>query len=380
MNHAAPLRTVARAPWALPALVALCAFTLHLRNTAAEQPAYAPATAVARAHNLRYTDLSQGPIRACKLSDTNHTILFFADLRTILIDGASRLLPYPVRWNGAALLVPREGAKAVAESLGKHPEISYTVLKPRRPAQTRPTRTRPFTVVIDPGHGGRDPGAVYANLQEKTVNLDIAKRIRLHLKANGVTVVLTRDRDIFLSLDQRIHIAKRARPDLFVSIHANAETSRRNVGAMTLYPPKGRRQAKPAIDDRARIEVIRKAIQPTVFGAEGPVGQRAMVAVTTIAFESYRWMSIEAAHLIQGKLAHIAGTASTNNGVIEDWRGLRVLSTMHAPAVLVEVDFLSNPYRRRKLAQPAYRAAIARCIGEATVAYLAKTAKEQPPK
>ncbi|NLE64495.1 MAG: N-acetylmuramoyl-L-alanine amidase, partial [Elusimicrobia bacterium] len=83
-------------------------------------------------------------------------------------------------------------------------------------------------VALDPGHGGKDPGAVgFKGLQEKEVVLDIARRVRKGLLASGITVVMTREGDEFISLERRTAIASCEKADLFVSIHANAHKSRR---------------------------------------------------------------------------------------------------------------------------------------------------------
>ena len=358
------------APFALLCVV----FSLPAAALAAP-PEYTTAKKLATVHNLRFVDLSEGSIHACKLVGTGHEIILFADLRNILMDGKSKVLSCPVRWNGTHFLVPREGAELVSTHLGKRVKMTYQE-SPRPAGVLRrlplPKR-RIFKVVVDPGHGGKDPGAVYGGLKEKTVALDVALRLKRYLKARGVTVVMTRSTDKYVSLSGRVKIANREKPDIFISIHANAEKSLKATGALTLYPPKGRRERKPMLDERAKGEVVKKAISPKTFGAGGHVGRAPMIVVAKVAFESYRWMSIDLADEIQTALARVAGTSSANKGVIEDWRGLRVLSTIHAPAVLVEVDFLSNAYRRRKLATPSYRASLANAVGKAVMRFLERS-------
>ena len=92
------------------------------------------------------------------------------------------------------------------------------------------------TIVIDAGHGGRDPGAVSRiyGLREKDINLDIAQRLKRILNHYGVEVIMTRNRDTFVSLDQRTRIAMRSQSDIFISIHANASRSR-NVRGFEIY-------------------------------------------------------------------------------------------------------------------------------------------------
>jgi len=188
---------------------------------------------------------------------------------------------------------------------------------------------------------------------------------------------MTRNRDIALSLDARVNTANRARPDLFISVHANAEPSRRRRGAMTLYPDDGPRDGRPDLHGRAKAAARSRTFSLKPLGAGGPVGKAAQLAVTCAAFEIYRVRSIHAARIIQASLAPVTGTVPRDNGVIEDHhRGLRVLRNTHAPAVIVEVDFLSNRQSERKLKRASYRTEIARAMGRAVVNFRKRMEEE----
>lgn len=139
-------------------------------------------------------------------------------------------------------------------------------------------RDRRITVVIDPGHGGRDPGAVgRGGLQEKNIVLPISQEVARQLRAKGVNVVMTRSRDQYVSLQGRVAVAERARGKIFVSIHANAiSLSRPDVnGVETFYYQTGSALARSIhrsimrqirIGDRrvrrARFYVLRKSSMP----------------------------------------------------------------------------------------------------------------------
>ena len=326
---------------------------------------------------LRFTDLSQGTLHACKLSDDRHEIMFIAGVNNVLVNGRTLQLDQPITWNQDRFLLSRESAGLVAAALkqrpGPHPP-------PPTPTPVKqPAPARPAVVVIDPGHGGRDPGAVRANLQEKTVNLDISRRLKRLLEAAGHKVIMTRTDDTYLSPDARIAKANHAAPDLFISIHANAEPViwGTATGAMTIYPPKGRRSRKPPIDQRAKTEVLTSSISPVHFGAAGNITQATMVTSTKIAFETYRWMSIAAANNIQEQILPVSGASGPNHGVTEDRRGLRILSRIHAPAVLVEVDFMSNRARNAKLATDSYRAALAAAVAKGVLRFLDRHSAER---
>ncbi len=161
-------------------------------------------------------------------------------------------------------------------------------------------------VVIDPGHGGRDPGAVgIGGLQEKQINTTISNRVQQQLQAAGITVLMTRSSDVFVELDARAQFANRAGADLFVSIHANAiSMSRPEVnGLETYYFSSGERLARSIhsavlrnvnMRDRgvrqARFYVLRYTTMPSVLvetgfvtGAEDAARFRDPAAVNRIA-------------------------------------------------------------------------------------------------
>ena len=100
-------------------------------------------------------------------------------------------------------------------------------------------------VVLDPGHGGKDNGARWYGVSEKTLNLDVAKRVEILLKKRGIPVVMTRRTDTYVSLGYRAQIANRHAGAVFVSIHFNAHSNRSIKGIETFYiSSKGRKLAQ----------------------------------------------------------------------------------------------------------------------------------------
>jgi N-acetylmuramoyl-L-alanine amidase len=176
-----------------------------------------------------------------------------------------------------------------------------------------------FTVVIDPGHGGRDPGAVGIDgLQEKQVVNDIAPQVAAILREQGVTVVMTRDRDIEVDLEPRVATAERANASVFVSIHANAiSMSRPDVnGLETFYASDaGHRLANTVhatvlramgMRDRrvrsARFYVIRQTSMPAILIETGFVTG----AEDAPNLADPAWRERMAAAIAQGILIHLA--------------------------------------------------------------------------
>lgn len=111
-------------------------------------------------------------------------------------------------------------------------------------------------IVVDPGHGGSDPGAVYLNVNEKDLNLDIALRLKQLLEESGARVLMTRESDIYVNLYTRADIANQVGADLFVSIHNNASTNASTSGTMTLYYPSPEKKVLAKILQKAVVETL----------------------------------------------------------------------------------------------------------------------------
>ena len=174
---------------------------------------------------------------------------------------------------------------------------------PRSQPAPRPAPKTRAVVMIDPGHGGRDPGAVgIGGLRESSVVLPISQRVAAILQQNGVQAVLTRDSDYFVSLQGRVDLAQRAKADLFVSIHANAiSMSRPEVnGLETYYYGSGQALARSihssvlqnvTIRDRrvrqARFYVLRRSSMPSVLVEVGFVtGAEDAARLRTTAYQN----------------------------------------------------------------------------------------------
>lgn len=230
---------------------------------------------------------------------------------------------------------------------------------------------RPFRVVIDAGHGGKDPGALGpGGIREKNVVLDIARRVRKILEAEkGYEVLLTRDRDIFLELEERTVVANQKSADLFVSIHANANRSRRLRGIETYF--------LNFTDDEAAIEVAARENKISVKKMKetrSEVG--AMLA--SLALQNKRDESLELANYIQGAVvSQIARRYSrvVNHGVKKAL--FYVLFGARMPSVLVEVSYITNPSEARRLSSPTYRQHLAKGIAEGIKTFFAESTPDQ---
>ena len=230
-------------------------------------------------------------------------------------------------------------------------------------------RTR-FKVVIDPGHGGKDPGAVGLNgLREKTVNLGIGIALRDILQFRGANVVMTRQDDTFIELEERAAICNREQGDVYISIHANASTNRSTTGSEIYFVDDQREFTAPA---RGVVAARTMAIAPWAMGCNSPLDLISKEVLFGALLEEYRIESRDlAAHILSQLGGHMI---SYGRGVYGN-KGLRVLRCTRCPGSLVEVGFLSNPQTEQMLQQDSYRRSLAESIGEGIMRF--KAAQDQ---
>lgn len=226
-------------------------------------------------------------------------------------------------------------------------------LSPRSgsPAPSIPSSPALRTIVIDPGHGGRDTGAVGPNgLREKNVVLEIALKLRrLIQKRLGIRVVMTRTEDVFVPLEERTAIANRAKADFFISIHVNAAPKTRAKGFETYF------LSREPSDSAARASAIRENLSVNLAGLKPREGDALRAILWDMANTLYLRESSELAQMLLEELDKILRV---------DNRGIKsapffVLMGAAMPAVLLEVAFISNPREERKLQTTRYKDRVA---------------------
>jgi N-acetylmuramoyl-L-alanine amidase len=230
-------------------------------------------------------------------------------------------------------------------------------------------------IVLDAGHGGAQEGALGpGGLFEKALALDLARELKAELERAGVEVLLTREQDVLLPLADRVSFANHARPDLFLSLHANSMPTRklraRVEGIETFFL-----SASASGED-----ALRTASQENAgAGASGAVpAQR-----DTLAFILADLQRGEA-HSDSARLAYavhrrlVATTGAVDLGVQQ--APFYVLMGVEAPAVLVEVGFISHPGEGRRLGDAAYRGRLVTALTEGIRAFLAEgEARDRAP-
>ena len=227
-----------------------------------------------------------------------------------------------------------------------------------------------FTVVIDAGHGGHDTGAVGLKMkvQEKDLNLTVAKQLAAKIQAAypEVTVVLTRDADVFLPLQKRADIANKNHADLFISIHTNAAENRNAQGAETFIL--GTERMEDNLDVAMRENAVMKLEEDqTVYQGFDPNSIESYILFELMQ-NQYMDNSLVFAELVQNQFV---GTLNRAN------RGVRqaafwVLLKSACPSVLVEMGFVSNAEEERWLASTEGKTGIVNSIFNAFEKYYKK--------
>ena len=255
------------------------------------------------------------------------------------------------------------------------PEYRYggPVLERPRPVEVQPVSIEPTTpghplVMIDPGHGGYDPGtASESGIVEKDLALQIAIQVKQALEESGIRAEMTRSTDEFISLHDRTEAANRAGADLFLSIHLNSSPNPDTTGIEVYYLNN--------TTDRATIRLARMENGGTTdYGATGDSNLNYILADLR---QNYK--ANDSASLAKMIDAQTVADLTSGLGVEVNALGAKkgpfyVLVGAHMPSVLVECGFLSNPGEAKRLRSPQYQELLADGIAEAVRHYLSSDA------
>ena len=246
------------------------------------------------------------------------------------------------------------------------PERMAAALFP--PPLRKPTarkRQRKWVVAIDPGHGGVDPGTIGANgMYEKHITLAVAREIKNRLERSGrFRVVLTRKRDIFIRLRDRVTIARDAGADLFMSIHANS-IKNKNIRGLSVYTLSEKASDKEAAE-LAEQENKADLIAGIDLSNESPEVTNILI---DLAQRETMNQSVRFASLLVGELKRQTRILRNSHR----FAGFAVLKALDVPSVLIELGFLSNRQDERALRSKGYRAKLASSIRRAIEGYFAQ--------
>jgi N-acetylmuramoyl-L-alanine amidase len=255
----------------------------------------------------------------------------------------------------------------------QNPDLKQTLEAVQAPAEvplvplpTAHVSARPLTgaqvrtIVVDAGHGGKDPGARGPDgLREKDVCLDIALRLRRELNEQdpGLRVVLTRDDNYFVTLQGRTAIANHAKGDLFISIHNNASPDPDTHGTQVFF-------YDSQSSDRAASDLSMR---------ENAEANQLDILMTDLAKSIVRDQSIGFATLVQRALGHAINLKHRDIS----YAPFYVLARTEMPAILVEVAFITNPHEERLLGDAGFRQRVASSIAQGVEDY-ARLAESKP--
>jgi N-acetylmuramoyl-L-alanine amidase len=260
----------------------------------------------------------------------------------------------------ASAPVPKPAASAVVQTPAPKPPAAPPSEEERRSVD------RLVIVALDPGHGGEDPGAIGpTGLREKDVVLAIALQLRNKLNAvRGMRVMMTRDGDYFVPLQQRVRKARRVQADLFVSIHADAFMRPEARGASVFAL-----STRGASSAAARWMANKENAADVVGGVNVAVKDRqvlsAMLDMSTAA------QIKDSLKLGQEVLGRIGRVGRLHKRQVEQ-AGFAVLKAPDIPSILVETAFISNPEEEQKLRDPAYQAQLVDALASGIQRYFAK--------
>lgn len=204
-----------------------------------------------------------------------------------------------------------------------------------------------FTVVIDAGHGGHDPGAVGRISKEKNINLNVALKVGNLIKknCNDVKVIYTRTKDVFIPLDRRAEIANNAKADLFISIHTNSVAKNRTVkGASTWTLGLAKSEANLEVAKRENSVILYENDYQTRYAGFNPNSSESYI-IFEFMQDKYMEQSVHLASLVQKQFKRTC--QRIDRGVHQ--AGFLVLKASAMPSILIELGFISTPEEERYL-------------------------------
>ena len=304
-------------------------------------------------------DLKRGPSGASLVFSSNSL-----RVERLALDAPRRIVldfffesPADIRVLPAPTPPPAPAPAPVPGPAGKSPRAKTPVQPPARRGGKR-------LVVVDPGHGGKDPGATANGVREKDINLGIGLALEEVLRSRGFEVQMTRRTDVYLKLQERTDIANQANADVFVSVHANALPSLKNTAGFEIYlmalPTDKDALALAKIENREYVE--------EKSGSSAAVDRRTELLLRILGDMQQNNKISESTELAEAlfKAGKLRGIPMKRVAQAPFF----VLRGAGMPAVLLETGFVTNLNEAKLLAHPGYQRRIAEAMAEGIVNYL----------
>ena len=266
-----------------------------------------------------------------------------------------------------ALLEKPNETQAKPENEIRTDEVERKPANPEpRPRDEAPRIDRMVTIVLDPGHGGEDPGAIgRMGSYEKHVTLEVSRRLKAKIDAQpNMRSVLTRDGDFFVPLQQRVAKARRVQADLFVSVHADAFIKATARGS-SVFALSETGASSSAARWLAKKENDADLIGGVNLGVKDPYLARTLLDLSQTATIND---SLKLGSAVLGELGRI----NTLHKAQVEQAGFAVLKAPDIPSILVETAFISNPEEESRLNDDAYQDKLAEAIMRGIKRYFAK--------
>lgn len=258
--------------------------------------------------------------------------------------------------------------KRIQDAKEKAQRIKEATKQRQAPTSSPRNRGGKFVVVIDAGHGGKDPGAIGPRgTQEKRVVLNISKKLKTLIdREPGMRAVMTRSDDRFIGLRERIEKANDYNADLFVSVHANANRNRKIKGSSVYILSQS-----GASSEAARFIAARENAYFGKMGNDLFRGKNQMIR--SVLLDLSKSSTLERSHsLAKTTLSEMKQVNRLQHGLRVESANFAVLKSLHIPSMLVETAHISNPNEEQKLSQQNYQSQMAFAIFQGVKQYYNK--------
>lgn len=271
----------------------------------------------------------------------------------VLLDQEKIVLSRPIRFERSMILVPSDFKEKVidryrSKTIEPTPTFGYKKVR---------------EILIDAGHGGKDPGALSKRgTKEKNIALDIAIRVKNTLEQHGIKVKMTRQSDVFLTLQERTKLASHGKTDLFISIHANANPSRAIHGLEIYFAPDLSEEDKREDPRQENMRLMIKGLD---------MKKTDSTLEKILADMLYTKKQNQSSALAKQLGTGVSSYAKVKNRGIREARFFVLRNTL-IPAVLIETGYLTNVKEEKLLTTKAYRQKLAHGIAHSILIYVQK--------
>lgn len=280
--------------------------------------------------------------------------------------GAVRSIRSAIRSDGQLRVVLDLNTPVRSRTFTAGPNASYgdrLVIDLQRAGSLAPVKTasqeyrpgRDIVIAIDAGHGGHDPGSSGRRAKEKDIVLSVSRELAKRINAEpGMRAVLTRDRDVFINLKDRVRIAQRHDADLFISVHADGFRDSRANGAsvFALNLDRADRVARETLSRRDRETV---KVGDVVLNDKDPV-------LASVLYDLSQNAALSASNDVGTRVSRQMSRVAKMHSLKVREKSLAVLTSAEVPSILVETGFITNPGEEKKLRDKAYQGRLANAI------------------